>query len=103
MFRLPLTLTCAAIEPPTAGGAMVLDCFVHDAEDTVVRGRGHMRINVNASASYEDVSSIMQSYANTLSKDLLAAGQAERAEQDEEERMHELEQIIGASFVGVAK
>jgi hypothetical protein len=101
-FQLPLVLTCEDVEM-IVGGPMVLDCVVKDAAGEAVRSKGHLRINVSPKSTFEDVSSILQSQANALAKDLLRAGQAERVEKTEEERTADLSSIKGKSFLGVAK
>lgn len=104
MFRLPLTLTCVAIEQPApTGGPLILDCVVHDAEGVEVHARGHMRINVNAKSSSEEISSILQSHANSAARDMLARGQAERVELADEDRFEDMELVVGKTFMGVAK
>jgi len=101
-FQLPLVLTCEDVEM-IEGGPMVLDCVVADAAGAEVRNRGHLRINVNAKSSYEDVSAILQSHANSLAADLLRSGKAERTEKTDEERASELSSIKGKSFLGVSR
>ena len=102
-FQLPLTLTCKAIEPPANGGPMVLDCVAEDAAGVEVRARGNLRLNVNPKCSYEELCEVLQSTANNLAKDLLARGDAERAEVKEEDRMKQLDAVVDHSFYGVAK
>ena len=83
---------------------MVLDCVVVDAAGEEVRGRGHLRINVNASLGLEDISNILQSYAGNMAKDLLSSGKAEHVEaKNEEDRMKQLNSVIDVAFIGVAK
>lgn len=92
-------VTCLAVEP---GSPTVLDCIVVDANQQVVRARGHLRINVGALTTYEGAAAILQSWANNLAKDLLAAGKAERVAPSNiaEERAKELQGIVSKTFFG---
>ena len=51
----------------------------------------------------EEVSAILQSHANAVARDMFANGQAARVELAEEDRVEDLESVIGKTFMGVAK
>jgi hypothetical protein len=100
-YRLPLIVTCIAVEP---GAPTVLDCTIVDALGQTIRARGHMRINVSQSTTYEQAAAILQSYAGSVAKDLLAAGKAERAATSDNPtaRFEELTNIVDKEFIGSA-
>lgn len=99
MFHLPLTLSCRKLQH-NDGKVLTLSCEVKDADGEVVKDARSFDVNVSASSSFEEVSTILQGYANMIAKDLLSSGQAERQEVTEEERMKDLDKIVGFDFIG---
>lgn len=102
-FQLPLTLVCKTIDPTYDGGPVALDCVVTDATGRTVRAPGQMQITTSPKGGIAHVSSVLQSYADTLTKELVAKDQAELVELSEEDSMQSIEAVIGRPFVGVAK
>jgi hypothetical protein len=105
MFKLPLVLSCVALEPSPegSGGPLVLDCIVKDADGELVRAQGQLRINVNSKSDVEAVAAVLQGHANSTSKQLLAQGLAERPAVDDAQRAQDLNAILNQPFVGVSQ
>jgi len=99
MFKLPLVLVCKKLN--RYGDVMTLDCEVTDAEGSQVRNAGSFGITISSSKTLEEVSSILQSYANNLSRDLLTSGKAERDALTTEDNDMKTDTITSLSFVGV--